>query len=83
MAPNSNLFLVQYLQASVGQLKIKKDFTIQHDKDPNHKHKSTKEWLQKINVLELARSNSYQKPGKLREEGCAQEITLHFQSLEE
>ena len=46
--------LAQNLQASVRKLKMKRNFTFQHDNDPKHTSKSTKAWLhqRKIKVLE-------------------------------
>lgn len=57
--------LVENLQASVKQLKIRKHFTFQHDNDTKHKPKSTKEWRQKkINVLEWCRQSPDPNPIK-------------------
>uniref|UniRef100_A0AAY5KTD7 WW domain-containing protein n=1 Tax=Esox lucius TaxID=8010 RepID=A0AAY5KTD7_ESOLU len=49
-----HVILAQNLQASVRMLKMKRNFTFQHDNDPKHTSKSTKAWLhqKKINVLE-------------------------------
>jgi len=46
--------LAQNLLASVRKLKMKRNFTFQHDNDPKHISKLTKAWLQKrkIKVLE-------------------------------
>lgn len=39
--------LAQNLLASVRKLKMKRNFTLQHDNDPKHASKLTKAWLQK------------------------------------
>ena len=46
--------LAQNLQASARKLNMKRNFIFQHDNDPKHTSKSTKEWLhqKKIKVLE-------------------------------
>ena len=46
--------LAQNLQASARKLNMRRNFIFQHDNDPKHTYKSTKEWLhqKKINVLE-------------------------------
>ena len=46
--------LAQNLQAYIRKLKMKRNFTFQHDNDPKHTSKSTKAWLhqRKIKVLE-------------------------------
>lgn len=46
--------LAQNLRPSVRKLKMKRNFIFQHDNDPKHTSKSTKEWLHqnKIKVLE-------------------------------
>ena len=51
--------LAQNLQASVRKLKMKRNFTFQHDNDPKHTSKSTKAWLhqRKIKVLEWPSQN--------------------------
>uniref|UniRef100_A0A8C5LZY6 Tc1-like transposase DDE domain-containing protein n=1 Tax=Leptobrachium leishanense TaxID=445787 RepID=A0A8C5LZY6_9ANUR len=46
--------LAQNLHASARKLNMKRNFIFQHDNDPKHTSKSTKEWLhqKKIRVLE-------------------------------
>ncbi len=46
--------LAQNLQASARKLKMKRNFIFQHNNNPKHTSKSTKEWLhqKKIEVLE-------------------------------
>jgi len=51
---NSYEFQSVFLLVFAKKLKMKRTFNFQHDNDPKHTTKSTKEWLQqrKINVLE-------------------------------
>ncbi len=59
---NSSIYqsiLAQNLQASTRKLKMKRNFIFQHDNNPKHTSKSTKEWLhqKKTKVLEWPSQN--------------------------